>query len=102
MMAMETLALAGLHGALRDEIEAPGSVTKSRLVALLKAHPQSEAPAEENLVIRSGILCAETGKCTCDASGPTAPPGGAPHFFCGLDYVMDLSPALKKAGYRRG
>lgn len=67
MRSMETLTAA--RTALQSAIDAPGAVTKSQLAAQLAKHPVPAAPADEDLVVRDGILSVDLRKCTCAASG---------------------------------
>ncbi|ACL42280.1 hypothetical protein Achl_4329 (plasmid) [Pseudarthrobacter chlorophenolicus A6] len=89
-----------LHSALRAAIHAPGVVTKSQLVALLKRFPEPEAPAENDLVIRNGILSVDRRECTCAASAWDAPEGCTHEHHCGLEPLLDISLALERSGYR--
>ncbi|WP_354214640.1 hypothetical protein [Arthrobacter sp. UYCo732] len=89
-----------LHAALRSAIDAPGAVTKSQLVALLAKFPAPELPAENDLVIRDGILSVDLRACTCAASGWNAPEGCSHEHHCGLEPIIDISLALKRGGYR--
>lgn len=91
---------AGLHAALRSAVEAPGAVTKTQLVALLEKYPVPEAPAENDLVIRDGILSVDLRECTCAASGWNAPEGCSHEHHCGLEPLLDISLALERGGYR--
>jgi hypothetical protein len=89
-----------LHQALQAAIDAPGAVTKSQLVALLKKHPAPELPGEDDLVIRDGILSVDLRECTCAASGWNTPEGCGHEHHCGLEPILDISKALERAGYR--
>lgn len=88
-----------LRTALQSAIDAPGAVTKSELAALLKKHPP-DAPADEDLVIRDGILSVDLRECTCAASDWNAPEGCSHEHHCGLKPLADISLALKRGGYR--
>ena len=94
--------LTGLHAALQSAIDTPGTVTKSQLVALLNAHPQPEAPAEEDLVIFDGVLSVDLKECTCVASSINDICGSAHEYSCGLEPLADIGTALKNAAYHRG
>lgn len=98
MTVMENVT--GLHTALQAAIDAPGAVTKSQLAALLAKFPAPEAPAENDLVIRDGILSVDLRECTCAASGWNAPEGCAHEHHCGLEPILDISLALERGGYR--
>lgn len=89
-----------LHDALKAAIDAPGAVTKTQLVALLKKYPAPEAPGENDLVIRDGILSVDLRECTCAASGWNAPEGCSHEPHCGLEPILDISRALERAGLR--
>jgi len=89
-----------LHTALRSAIDAPGAVTKSQLVALLAKFPLTDAPAENDLVIRDGILSVDLRECTCAASGMEDICGSAHEHHCGLEPLLDISVALERGGYR--
>jgi hypothetical protein len=89
-----------IHQALQAAIEAPGAVTKTQLVALLKKHPAPELPAGNDLVIRDGILSVDLRECTCAASSLSAPEGCSHEHHCGLEPLLDISLALERAGYR--
>ena len=89
-----------LHLALQAAIEAPGTVTKSQLVALLAKFPLPEVPAENDLVIRDGILSVDLRECTCAASGWNTPEGCTHEHHCGLEPILDISGALERGGYR--
>lgn len=91
---------ATIHQALQAAIEAPGTVTKAQLVALLKKHPAPEAPAAEDLVIRDGILSVDLRECTCAASSLGAPEGCGHEHHCSLEPLLDISMALERAGLR--
>ena len=52
-----------LHHALQAAINAPGAVTKTQLVELLKKYPAPELPDENDLVIRDGILHVDVKEC---------------------------------------
>lgn len=93
-------AFTALHTALRSAIDAPGAVNKPQLVALLAKHPVPDAPAENDLVIRDGILSVDLRECTCAASGWDAPEGCAHEHHCGLEPLIDISLALERGGYR--
>jgi hypothetical protein len=95
---METLT--ALRTALQSAIDAPGNVTKSQLAALLAKHPVPDAPADEDLVIRDGILSVDRRECTCAASGWNVPEGCSHEDHCGLEPLLDISLALKRGGYR--
>lgn len=89
-----------LHDALQAAIDAPGAVTKTQLVALLKKHPAPEPPAEDDLVIRDGILSVDLRECTCAASDYNAPEGCSHESHCSLEPLLDISRALERAGLR--
>lgn len=89
-----------IHQALQAAIDATGAVTKTQLVALLKKHPAPELPAENDLVIRAGILSVDLRECTCAASDAGAPQGCGHEPHCGLEPFIDISLALERAGYR--
>jgi hypothetical protein len=89
-----------LHLALQAVIDAPGTVTKSQLVALLKKHPAPELPDENDLVIRDGILSVDLRECNCAASDYNAPEGCSHEYHCGLEPFLDISRALERGGYR--
>lgn len=90
-----------LHLALQAAIDAPGAVTKNQLVALLAKHPAPVFPDEADLVIRDGILHVDVKECNCVASDAGAPQGCGHEYRCGLDPIIDIEQALKKAGYER-
>jgi hypothetical protein len=90
-----------LHRALQAAIDAPGAVTKTQLVALLKKYPAPELPDENDLVIRDGILHVDVKECNCVASSWNAPEGCGHEYHCGLDPIIDIEQALKKAGYEK-
>jgi hypothetical protein len=90
-----------LHRALQAAIDAPGAVTKTQLVALLQKHPAPELPDENDLVIRDGILHVDVKECNCVASDMNAPEGCGHEYHCGLDPIIDIEQALKKAGYEK-
>jgi hypothetical protein len=94
---METLT--ALRTELQSAIDAAGAVTKAQLAALLAKHPVPEAPAENDLVIRDGILSVDLRECTCAASGWNAPEGCSHERHCGLEPIADISLALKRGGY---
>lgn len=98
MTVMENVT--GLHIALRAAIDAPGAVTKSQLAALLAKFPAPEAPAENDLVIRDGILSVDLRECTCAASGMEDICGSTHEHHCGLEPLLDISLALERGGYR--
>jgi hypothetical protein len=89
-----------LHQALQAAVDAPGAVTKTQLAARLKKHPEPEPPAENDLVIRDGILSVDLRECTCAASSLSAPEGCSHEHHCGLEPLLDISRALERAGYR--
>jgi hypothetical protein len=89
-----------LHLALQTAINAPGAVTKSQLLELLKKHPAPELPDENDLVIRDGILHVDVKECNCAASDWNAPEGCGHEYHCGLDPIIDISRALERGGYR--
>ncbi len=97
---MTAMTTTTLHQALQAAINASGTVTKSQLVALLKKHPAPEAPAENDLVIRDGILSVDLRECTCAASSLSAPEGCPHEHHCGLEPLLDISLALERSGYR--
>lgn len=90
-----------LHLALQAAIDAPGVITKEQMAALLVKHPAPQFPDENDLVIRDGILHVDVKECNCAASDANAPQGCGHEYHCGLDPIIDIEQALKKAGYEQ-
>lgn len=94
------------HKTLRSElqaiIDAPGTVTKARLVALLKAHPEPIdllSVPEDKLTIYYGTLGVIRESCTCLASEVDGIYRSGHESHCGIEPVLHLTNVLERSGY---
>lgn len=101
MRAMTPDQAPTLRSELQAIIDAPGTVTKDRLVALLKAHPERPdllSVPEDRLTIHYGTLSVIRGGCTCAASSQADGNWGHEN-HCGLEPILHLTKVLEESGY---
>jgi hypothetical protein len=91
-----------LRSELQAIIDAPGMVTKARLVALLKAHPEPVgllSVPESRLTIHYGTLGVIRGGCTCAAKSSVGVHGAGHENHCGIEPILRLTKVLEDSGY---
>lgn len=99
-----TIPQRTLRSELQFIIDAPGTVTKARLVALLKAHPEKTdlmSVPEDRLAILYGTLGVIRGGCTCLASEMDGSYRSGHESHCGIEPVLHLTKVLERSGYHQ-
>lgn len=102
MRSMTTDQAPTLRSELQAIIDAPGTVTKDRLVALLKAHPERIdllSVPEDRLTIHYGTLGVIRDRCTCLAAEADGIYKSCHESHCGIEPVLHLTNVLERSGY---
>lgn len=93
-----------LRSELQAIVDAPGTVTKAGLVALLKAHPEPIdllSVPEGRLTIHYGTLGVIRGGCTCLAADMDGSYRSGHESHCGIEPVLHLATVLERSGYHQ-
>lgn len=104
MMPMTTDQAPTLRSELQSIIDAPGTVTKARLVALLKAHPERPdllSVPEDRMTIFYGTLGVIRDGCTCLAAEVDGIYRSGHESHCGIEPVLHLDNVLERSGYTK-
>lgn len=102
MSPMTTDQAPTLRSELQAIIDAPGTVTKARLVTLLKSHPERIdllSVPESRLTIHYGALGVIQDRCTCLAAEVDGIYRSGHESHCGIEPVLHLTKVLEESGY---